>query len=251
VENSIVIRYKWTINESLTALRLHQGSTRAGRSFLLLKICGIVAIFAGIAVILQMGFHWAAVYMLILGVWLLAIPWSIRYANIANFAKRPDKDTEFEWQISPDRLAFKSAFSSGEMAWNMIVKALRTPMGFLFYTSDTRFYWLPARAFRDAEEIERLAQIAQSKVQRYEQLRKSKAANLPNDEVCIRLQPAEALALFKWLARVDKAKLSPIEGPEQRTMQLLEGQLEKQCPGLRQNDSPLVEEARQGIDKPH
>jgi hypothetical protein len=146
-------------------------------------------------------------------------------------------------------ISFQVRIQQWEMAWSMVFKALRTPAGFLLYTTDTMFYWLPAHAFRDAEEMERLAQMAQAKVERYEHVLTNKEANMRKDEICIRLQPAEALALFKWLARVDQAKLAPIERPERSLIQVLEGQLEKQLPGFASSGPPLVENAHKDIDQ--
>jgi len=108
------------------------------------------------------------VYLVALGLFLLSIPWFTRRATVKDFAKRPDKDMDLEWQISPDRLAAKTAVSSAETAWSMISRVLRTREGFLFYPNDKMFHWFPAHAFRDATEMERLAQIAQSRVQQYD-----------------------------------------------------------------------------------
>jgi hypothetical protein len=75
---------------------------------------------------------------------------------------------EVEWQISPDRLVAKTAVSNAETAWIMIARVLRTPDGFLLYPNDSVFHWLPAHGFRESADMERLAQIAQSKVQQYD-----------------------------------------------------------------------------------
>jgi len=59
VDNPIFIKYKWTADELLTAQRLHLRHSRGGRAYRVMKICGPVAIPAGIVIMLQIGFHWA------------------------------------------------------------------------------------------------------------------------------------------------------------------------------------------------
>jgi hypothetical protein len=75
---------------------------------------------------------------------------------------------------------------------------------------------------------------------------------MPGDEICIRFSREGALVLFEWLARVDDAKVAPIEHPaEQKVLWLLEGQLEKQVPVFASNYKQLVEDARTIVDESH
>jgi hypothetical protein len=167
VDDPIFIKYKWTVDELLTAQRLHARYSQSGRDRIM-RICRIGAIPFGV-IMLLMGLRWTGIYFVLTGVFLLSIPWLTRRATLKHFAKRPDKDIDLEWQISPDRLVSKTIVSSADIAWSMIAKVLRTPEGFLFYSNDKIFNWFPAHAFRDAAEMERLAEMAQSRVSEYDQ----------------------------------------------------------------------------------
>jgi hypothetical protein len=71
--------------------------------------------------------------------------------------------------------------------------------------------------------------------------------------ISVNFSRAEALVLFELLARVDQAKVLPVEHPSERTiLWVLEGQLEKQLQEvLAQNYKELLEQARQEVIDTH
>lgn len=168
MDETIIVRFKWTADELLTAQRLHLRHSRSGRARRVMRICAIISMPVSIAIMFLTGFGWTGVCLVFLGIVLLGTPWLTRRSTIKHFAKRPDRDMDLEWQILHDRLIAKTVMSNAEFNWSMIFSVLRTPAGFLLYPNDKIFHWLPAHGFREPADMERLAQMAQSKVQQYD-----------------------------------------------------------------------------------
>ncbi len=110
---------------------------------------------------------WLGPYLVVVGALSLVFPLIMRSTTVRHFSKRPDKDMDLEWQISSDRLVTKTSLSNAETSWSMIATVIRTPAGFLFYPNDQIFHWLPLHGFRDQADVERLADMAQSRVRQY------------------------------------------------------------------------------------
>ena len=168
MEQPITIKYRWTADELLQAQRFHfRHSCRAVLRFALHFIF-VLMILAGYGWIQSGKSMLVGIVFIVTGVYWLAVrPFDRRWAVRRQFAKRPDKDLELEWQITSDRLAVKSTAHTGDLTWQLIGKVVRTPVGFLLYPTDQMFHWLPRHGFGGDSEFERLAEIAKSKVQRF------------------------------------------------------------------------------------
>lgn len=163
----VIINFRWTVQELLTAQRMHLRYARRGRFLRLIRLCGLAGIPAGIAVTLQDVSSWFGPYLVFIGILSLLLPLIMRSVTARQFSKRPDKDMDLEWQISTGRLVAKTTLSNAETSWSMIATVIRTPAGFLFYLNDQILHWLPLHGFRDPADVERLADMAQSRVRQY------------------------------------------------------------------------------------
>lgn len=87
------------------------------------------------------------------------------------YAKKPDKDLVMTYEFSGERLCGKSDIASFDLVWRAIRTVLRTADGFLLYVTDNQIHWLPVRAFRETDDLERFAQLAKAKVEDYQDKR--------------------------------------------------------------------------------
>src|SRR5262249_14113759 len=98
----------------------------------------------------------------------LCIPLFTRRSILKVYAQKPDRDMVVTYEITSERVATRSEIASSDIIWRAISRGIRVPEGFLFYISDRMFHWLPVHGFQDTADVERLAQLAKSKVQQYE-----------------------------------------------------------------------------------
>lgn len=168
MEQPVTIKYRWTAEELLQAQRFHFRHTcrpvirfALHVIFALMILAGYGWIHGGKSLSVGIGFIVAGVY------WFAIRPFDRRWTVRRQFAKRPDKDLEIEWQITSDKLSAKSTAHASETTWQMIGKVVRAPTGLLLYSNDQMFHWLPRHGFGGDGEFERLAEIARSKVQRF------------------------------------------------------------------------------------
>lgn len=96
-----------------------------------------------------------------------ALPFLMRRSVLRAYAKKPDRDLRVTYTVSKERLSCVSDVASSDMLWRTILKALRTPDGFLLYVTDLQVHWLPVHGFENTAEIERLATLAKDRIQDY------------------------------------------------------------------------------------
>jgi hypothetical protein len=154
-----------TLDEFLMVNRQHRRrNRRATMMLLIIGIMGLVMVAAGIVEIVNRGVDFATVYLLAMGgfLWLLI---ANRLRAVAKaFETFPDRNSEFRYQIDPDRLIVETAGSRTETAWFRIAKYVRSNKGFLLYPQPSQFYWLPFHGFADPADIERCDQLLASQV---------------------------------------------------------------------------------------
>jgi hypothetical protein len=172
MEDPIIARYRWTADELLLATRYHDRVCRPAFRR------AINAMFAGLLAVGVVGCFYEndLVYLVPVcgGIYWFGIrPFERRRMIRFRFARRPDKDQEIEWQFEPEGIRVSYANALSTCTWEHFAKAVRTPEGLLFYPTDLMFQWVPRRAFAGDAEFERVAELAQGKVQRFYEFRNS------------------------------------------------------------------------------
>ena len=110
-------------------------------------IVAVLGIAAGIVAYSQGDFSAGFIICPLLGLfWLLRLR-MLRWLVRRQFAKRPDRDMEIEWEIGPDKLLVRSPIVRSEISWKAFVKVVRTPLGIMFYPINQVFHYLPRRGF--------------------------------------------------------------------------------------------------------
>jgi hypothetical protein len=88
-----------------------------------------------------------------------------------DYARLPDHNRLVTYEISANLIALRSDVTSSEALWRGIVRAYRTPKGFLLYQTDRETHWLPVSGFQNSADIERLAQMLKSNAKEYNDVR--------------------------------------------------------------------------------
>jgi hypothetical protein len=100
---------------------------------------------------------------------LFGVLWWLRFAVSRcvvrrQFARRPDRDMEIEWRISPDKVLVQSPIARSELNWNAFAKVVCTPSAIMFFPVNQIFHYVPRRGFANEAEFEQIAALAKSKV---------------------------------------------------------------------------------------
>ena len=171
MEQPIAIRFRWTADDLVQAYRYHFRHTcRPVFRWLLHFLFGVVLV-GGVAMIFSSGPNGKAPWpisfgFLAVGVYYFAVrPFERRWMIRREFAKRPDKDSEVEWQADGDKVLARSILWHAEMSWQAFTKLVRTPTGIMLYLTERQYNWIPRQAFASDAEYERFIDLAKSKIQ--------------------------------------------------------------------------------------
>jgi hypothetical protein len=171
MDTPIVASFKWSEAEFLSAQQVKRRYSpllrKVRRRFL---ASGLIFVAGGVGFLITHGFLSAGIPFLVMGVGLLAWPLFGKRAILKHYAQRTERDMMVNWEFRAGGLRCQTEASSGEMAWSVIARVLRTPQGFVLYLNDLLSHWVPVHAFRDAQELERFSQLVKSRVERYDQV---------------------------------------------------------------------------------
>lgn len=170
MDQPVTIKYRWTADELLQAYRYHFRHTCRPVFRFGLHIIFALMLLAGVFGLLRESERFSArpIVFVVLGTYWFALrPFERRWMVRRRFSKRSDKDTELEWQVTPDQIQTRSALGRSEFGWQALTKVVRTPTGVMLYPNDQIFHWLPRHGFANDEDFERFVALAKSKIQRH------------------------------------------------------------------------------------
>ena len=173
MDQSIIVKYRWSSDDMIQCYRyqlrhIFRPVVRFGLHcvFAILLLGGVGGLLTypkpnGTSVAVQAGCIIASVY------WFAFRPFHFRWTVRRQFAKRPDKDSEMEWQIAPDMISIRSSRVYCELNWEALVKIVQAPSGLLLFSLEQVYHYLPRRGFASETEFEQVAELAKSRVQRF------------------------------------------------------------------------------------
>jgi hypothetical protein len=166
--------FKWSAAEMLKAQYANMRSSPTSRKIRRgALIWGAIALLLGIAILIVHGFQVAdsffGLFLSVMGTALLLFPVWTRRIILQQYAKRPDRDLEVSWAVSPEEIFSKTEASDSRFEWRMISRVVESSQGFLLYPNDQIFHWLPKHAF-EADGAKRFADLAESRVKRYDRI---------------------------------------------------------------------------------
>ena len=171
MEQPIIVKYRWSADDLLQGYRYHWRQSwrppfRIAFSAAI-YIVAILCVAAGIVAYRNGDFSVGLIICPLLGLYWLLRPLVFRWKVRRQFAKRPDKDREIEWEIAPDKILVRSSLGHSEFCWERFTKCVQTPSGLMFYPVDQIFHFLPRRGFSSDADFEQVAELAKSKIQRF------------------------------------------------------------------------------------
>src|SRR6185312_15606808 len=110
MEQQVAIRFRWTADELAEAKRYHFRHTCRLAFRLLLHFLFGVMLVGGVVMMFSSGSGGKAplpvsIGLFAAGIWYFIVwPFERRWMIRREFARRPDKDSEVEWRISPDKI---------------------------------------------------------------------------------------------------------------------------------------------------
>jgi hypothetical protein len=167
MENPVTIRFRWTTDELSQAYRYHfrhvcrPAFRRALHGiFAAMLVGGVLGCLqeTGVRLAIPLGLICGGIY------WFAVRPFERRWAIRRQFARRPDKDDEIEWQIAPEGIRTNSTNTRSESRWEAFSKVVLTARGFIFYRNDQILHWLPRHAFAGDAEFGKVAELVKAKV---------------------------------------------------------------------------------------
>lgn len=171
MSDTITASFRWSVDELLTAQGVHLKNSTFGRKLRRTRvIVAPLGIAVGAAILVTKGFNPLGFFVIILAVLFLLFPLFARRMAIKHYASRPDRDRMVSWEFSQDGIVSKTEVSSAKLEWRMLARVLQTKKGFLFYQNEQVFEWVPTHAFRNPADADALADLARSRVKRFDKV---------------------------------------------------------------------------------
>jgi hypothetical protein len=166
----IIASFRWSKDEFLRAQRLAVRHFPQGRMILrVTRVIGTLILLCGVFNFYRHTVGWFGFcYIMLFALFFFSMPFFTRRAALKLYAQKPDRDMEVKFEISEERVRMGSELASAENSWELFQRIIRGHDGFLIYQSGNLFHWLPLHAFQSADDIERFADLARTKVKDYE-----------------------------------------------------------------------------------
>ena len=165
METPISASFRWTVDELLTAQRIHMKHSKMGRKIQRVsRIFGPLALIAGIALGIMDGLDARSFFFSVGGIFFITLPLLARHAIRRQFAKRPDRDKLVTYEFDSERITSKSDASFASFEWKLVSRVLRASEGYLIYLNEQMFHWIPVAAFPGGENTANLSKLVKTKV---------------------------------------------------------------------------------------
>ncbi len=179
--------YRWTIEELDTSMRRHMRAKAKIiplDDLLLAVALNDAEVAQGLSSVMLVTAVASIVYLLsslrdgedphrisCLFILMLAVSWGVGMARSAlalrrasrEFSQSPGADQMVEWELSATEVKFyqRGLFYTAQ-SWKNFVKVVEAEDGFLLYTHERIFHWLPFRAFETTQAIDDVRAFAQA-----------------------------------------------------------------------------------------
>lgn len=167
MSEDVTIHYRWNADEGLNGYRWHFRQ-RPLRQRVTPWVIIIGSMLCGVVYLVRSEFR-TALPPLLFGSILYVLYFIMHPRTLRRqLLKRPDQDSDVEWQVASDGIRTRNDHGTSEFKWSGISKVVQTPMGFLFYSNAQIFHWVPRHGFADDADFQRVSDLAQSHAAKFE-----------------------------------------------------------------------------------
>lgn len=152
-------KYVWTPDELIQAMQQHHSVGFRKEFRILLKVtCALLLSFVLLVVIVSLVYpydqpapYWSLILTSVICVYGLIYDRVNVWVWRRGFRKRPDADTLVEWVFKVDAIETKTPLGEASVRWKTFIKIVEVDDGFLFYSMEKFFHWIPFHSF-DSED---------------------------------------------------------------------------------------------------
>jgi hypothetical protein len=120
----------------------------------------LAAVFLGVGIVmLASTARGGGVILILIGGWLLLVPWMVRVYTARSLRSVPVYGRDVEWTVSVDGVVLSSDGLDSPMPWQSFSQVVDTDQGMLLVRPGT-FYWLPADRFVEEDGHRVSAELA-------------------------------------------------------------------------------------------
>ena len=154
-------KFLFTREELKRAMR-HHYEFKLRRIHLLMRIFAVLLlVFIGLVLVAWLTLpstsappFWAFFLLAVFSLYLLFMIRFNTWNSTRAFEKRPDANSEIEWEFSGEEIKTRSALGEGTIVWKYFSRVIEVRDGFLFYPIRNLFHWVPFSAFNNPSCVE-------------------------------------------------------------------------------------------------
>ena len=148
-------KYAWTPDEYVTAMQRHYSIRFRNLFRILLKVtCALLLALALLVACVSIVYPYGqpAPYWSLTLISLICI-YGLIYDRVniwhwrRRFRRRPDLEGPTEWVFTQDGIETKTSLGEGTAKWKAFIKIVEVEDGFLFYSMEKLFSWIPFHSF--------------------------------------------------------------------------------------------------------
>ncbi len=162
-----IARYVWNTDELVTAMQRHNSVRLRNEFRVLLKVtCALLLAFAVFLAIVSIvspydkpAPYWSLILIILICVYGLIYDRINVWFWKRTFRKRPDFETDVEWAFLDDAVKMKSSLGEATVKWKAFVKVVAVKDGFLFYSTEKFFHWVPFHSLNSINCVESIREL--------------------------------------------------------------------------------------------
>lgn len=160
----IKAQYKFTPEEMIQGLKTHL-RYKSGKLKLrqavgwIMVVLAVCTLFRGKAALAK---AFPIILMIFVGLLLIFRDQLFALAFKLRFRNSPNKDVLVSWTFSPETISSEGQGYNFSASWTKLRSFIESPKGFLIYSQDQAFHWIPFSGFSNEAEIDSVRQIARS-----------------------------------------------------------------------------------------
>ena len=172
MNQEITASYVWTVDDLLKAHESHRRVIFRPPFRIGLVFLSVMAIFAGWCAYDSDGWSIQAVALPAVGVYFLLLRrYDVRWGLRRQYSKRKDQGLEVVWKLDTEGFHITTAESDLRQSWRLVEKVRKSRHGFLVYSSNASFFWLPMRALSDEGSCRQAEDLLSTMAEDYAEIR--------------------------------------------------------------------------------